>query len=111
MTATVQTFYRLAWLDERLATIGVCAMRDAKFLNTNAKTVRRDLDFLHELSPLVYQEEERGRKAVVLRRSGGSEYFPGGLLRRPRTELTNTLCLLGGLDWKRGLPGGRFPER
>ena len=54
--------YRLAWLDERLATIGVCAMRDAKTLNTNAKTIRRDLDMLHELSPLVYQEEGRGRK-------------------------------------------------
>lgn len=59
---TPYRLYRLAWLDERLATIGVCAMRDAKTLNTSAKTVRRDLDRLHELSPLVYVEEERGRK-------------------------------------------------
>ncbi len=54
--------YRLAWLDERLATEGVCAIREARKLKTNAKTVRRDLDLLHELSPLVHVEEERGRR-------------------------------------------------
>jgi hypothetical protein len=53
---------RLAWLDERLATVGVHAIRDAKELNTSAKTVRRDLDLLHELSPLAYVEEPHGRR-------------------------------------------------
>ncbi|MFC1596573.1 hypothetical protein ACFL5Q_01320 [Planctomycetota bacterium] len=53
---------RLAWLDERLATVGVHAMRDARNLGTSAKTVRRDLDLLHGLSPLAYVEEPHARR-------------------------------------------------
>ncbi|NQT11221.1 MAG: hypothetical protein HQ582_00630 [Planctomycetes bacterium] len=61
----IDQLHRLAWLDERLATVGVCAMRDAKELGTSSKTVRRDLDLLHGLSPLVYIQESHGRRRWV----------------------------------------------
>lgn len=39
---------------------------DGRFTRSNRatrpKTIRRDLDILHELSPLVYIEEECGRR-------------------------------------------------
>lgn len=58
-----QHLRRLAWLDERLASAkGVSALRDAKKLGFSVKTLRRDLEFLHELSPLVYVEEDFGHR-------------------------------------------------
>ncbi len=52
---------RLAWFDERLASMGVC-VHEVKNLKASEKTIRRDLDLLHGLSPLVYVEEEHGRR-------------------------------------------------
>ncbi len=55
--------HRLAWLDARLASTGVCATHASKRLKTSDKTIRRELDLLHELSPLVYVEDgEFGRR-------------------------------------------------
>lgn len=59
----IRQLSRLAWLDARLASTGVCATRASKKLKTSDKTIRRELDLLHELSPLVYVEDgEFGRR-------------------------------------------------
>ena len=54
---------RLAWLDARLASTGVCVTHASKRLKTSDKTIRRELDLLHELSPLVFVEDDQfGRR-------------------------------------------------
>ncbi len=59
----IRQLQRLAWLDARLASTGVCATHASKRLKTSDKTIRRELDLLHELSPLVYVEDgEFGRR-------------------------------------------------
>jgi len=55
-------FRRLAKIDTLLATTGVRVRELAGEFGVSAKTIRRELDFLHELSPLVYEEEPRGRR-------------------------------------------------
>jgi hypothetical protein len=55
--------HRLVWLDARLASAGVCAAHASKRLKTSDKTIRRELDLLHELSPLVFVEDDQfGRR-------------------------------------------------
>jgi predicted ArsR family transcriptional regulator len=59
----LRQLHRLAWLDAQLASTGVHAADASKRLKTSVKTVRRELDLLHELSPLVYVEDDQfGRR-------------------------------------------------
>lgn len=59
----LRQLHRLAWLDARLASTGVHAAQASKRLKISVKTIRRELDLLHELSPLVYTEDDQfGRR-------------------------------------------------
>jgi hypothetical protein len=77
----VRQLRRLAWLDARLASTGVCVTHAAKRLKASDKTIRRELDLLHELSPLVYVEDDQfGRRRWFYadrRRRLFSEWFAG----------------------------------
>ena len=75
----LRQLHRLAWLDARLASTGVLAAQASKRLKISVKTIRRELDLLHELSPLVYMEDDPfGRRRwfyADLRRRLFSKWF------------------------------------
>lgn len=77
----LRQLHRLAWLDARLASTGVHAAQASKRLKISVKTIRRELDLLHELSPLVYVEDDQfGRRRWFYadrRRRLFSEWFAG----------------------------------